>query len=182
MSFVHKVSKFSIVIFNCYLAPVTSPYGKNDAEFFNHLISQLYLNIEFDLVYFCGDYNARIGNLKYVVEDIDFDISPRHVIDNVVYGHGEALIDFVKDCKLCILNRRLDTQNDKFTYIFDKCKSVVDYIITPQDCFDKCVLFNVYTMNELSLKYIIYIYLYYINNKGYACVGARQGYNRLLEL
>ncbi len=80
------------------------------------------------MVYFCGDYNARIGQLHYVTEDIDSSIPPRCVIDDVVYGHGEALIDFIEDCKLCILNGRLDPLNDNFTYISDKGKSVVDYI------------------------------------------------------
>ncbi len=82
------------------------------------------------MVYFCGDFNARTGNLKDSIEDID-SMPARHVLDNVVYGYGKALINFVNDCRLCTLNGRLDPQNGNFTYIFDKVKSVVDYIIMP---------------------------------------------------
>ncbi len=82
------------------------------------------------MVYLCGDFNARTGNLKDSIEDID-SMPPRHVLDNVVSDHGEALINCVNDCRLCILNGRLDPQNDNFTYISDNGKSVVDYTITP---------------------------------------------------
>ncbi len=67
---------------------------------------------------------------KIALKDIHC-IPPRQVLDNAFYGYGEALINFVKDCKLCILTGRLDPQNNHFTYISNKGKSVVDYIITP---------------------------------------------------
>ncbi len=39
-----------------------------------------------------------------------------------------------------------------FTYLSDKGRSVVDYIVTTHDCLEKCFSFNIYTMNELSDK------------------------------
>ncbi len=92
----------------------------------------MYLNNDAEMLYFCRDFNARTGNFKDSFEDID-SMPPRHVLDNVVSGHEEALINFVNDCRLFILNGRLYPQNDNFAYISDKSKSVVDYIITPQD-------------------------------------------------
>ncbi len=55
----HKISNFSVIVFKCYPAPVTSPYGENETELFSHVISQPCLNSDVDMVYFCGDYNAR---------------------------------------------------------------------------------------------------------------------------
>ncbi len=70
LMFKNKFSEFSFIVFNCYLAPTSSPYGKNETEFFSHLISQLYGN-DAEMVYFCGDFNARTGNLKDSIEDIE---------------------------------------------------------------------------------------------------------------
>ncbi len=109
-------------------------------------------------MFFCGDYNARIGHLKDSIEDIDC-VPQRHALDEVLYGHGESLVNFVKDCKLCILNGRLGVHNDNFTYISDKGKYIADYIIVPEDCYDKCTHFKVHTMNEKSEKCNVAQYL-----------------------
>ncbi len=42
-----------------------------------------------------------------------------------------------------------------FTYIFDKGKSVVDYMITPQDSYNQYLSFKVHSMNKISEKYNI---------------------------
>ncbi len=146
-----KSTLFTCIIYNCYLAPYTSVYGNNSTDYLAHLITELYLHSEADIVYVCGDLNGRIGNLKDDISDIDI-LPPRINIDNTIHGHGEAIIDFVTDCKLCVLNGRLNPENDNFTFISEQGRSVVDYIITPQDCFNKCTSFHVYTMNELSEK------------------------------
>ncbi len=91
----------------------------------------MYLNSEVELIYFCGDYNARSGNLTDVMEDIDINLPSRISIDDVIHGHGEAMIDFLKHSKMCILNGRLSPENDNFTYLSDKGRSVVDYIVPP---------------------------------------------------
>ncbi len=70
----------------------------------------------------------------------------------------KSYMDMV-NCKLCMLNGRLDVHNDNFTYIPDKGKSVVDYIIVPQDCYNKCTHFKVHTMNEMSEKCNVAQYL-----------------------
>ncbi len=74
-------------------------------------------------------------------------------------GMVKALIDLIKDCKLCILNGWLDPLNDNFTYISDKGKSVLDYIITPHNCLDKCGSFKVHTMYEVCVKYNLAHYI-----------------------
>ncbi len=90
----------------------------------------LYINSEADIIYFFGDLNGRTGNLKDVIDDIDY-LPSRTNIDYIVHGHGEAMINFATDCKLCFLNGHLNPENDNFTYISQQGRSVVDYIITP---------------------------------------------------
>ncbi len=142
-----KVSGFTFIVGNCYLAPYNSIYGNISTEFVAHLITQLYLNSEVDSIYVCGDYNAKIGNLTDVMEDIDINWPPRISIDDVIHGHREAMIDFLKDSKMCILNGRLRPENDNFTYLSDKGRSVVDYIVTPHDCL-KTVFHLIYIYYE----------------------------------
>ena len=40
------------------------------------------------------------------------------------------LIEFLKSTKLCTLNGRLKAENDAFTFVSSRGKSVVDYILT----------------------------------------------------
>ncbi len=54
------------------------------------------------------------------MKDIDINLPPLISIDDVIHGHGEAMIDFLKDSKMCILNGRLSPENDNFTYSSDK--------------------------------------------------------------
>ena len=93
-----------------------------------------------------GDLNGRIATLSDTT-DID-DIRPRHVLDECKAGHGESLIEFLIDSKQCVLNGRFDVINNNFTCIPHKGKSVVDYIITPHDCLNKCSNFKVITSND----------------------------------
>jgi hypothetical protein len=149
VKFTNKISKYVFIIFSCYLAPDNSPYGRNTAEYFGHLIAQLYIHSECDQIYFCGDFNGRLGNMKDVVVDIDTNIPTRNVIDPVITGHGETLVECLLDSRLCVLNGRFEPKYDNFTCISTKGKCVVDYIITPHDVFPKLQSFEVVTMNEL---------------------------------
>ncbi len=85
------------------MAPYGAPYGYMSTDFLAHLIIQLYINCEIDMIYICGDFNARTGRLKDVIDDIDF-LPQRQVIDDIVHSHGEDFVNFALDCKLCILN------------------------------------------------------------------------------
>ncbi len=148
LKFTDKVSGYNFIIYACYLAPDNSPYGKNSTEFFGHLTAQLYLNNDADQIYLCGDLNGRVGNLEDTVPGIDH-LPQREVIDQTVQGHGETLIGFINDCRLCILNGRFKPEENNFTCISTKGKSVVDYILIPHDVFDKVGNFKVYTMNDM---------------------------------
>ena len=144
--FQDKQSDFSFIIVSCYLPPEGSAYA-NPTQFFAHILSLLYIYQDVDMLFVCGDINGRIGKLSDVT-DID-NIKSRNTIDDVVRHHGEALIEFLIDGKLCILNGRFDPNHDNFTCISHKGKSVVDYMITPHDCLNKCSDFAVQTCSEI---------------------------------
>ena len=149
VKFTNKVTEYDFIVFACYLAPDSSPYGRNQSEYFGHLITQLYLYSECDQIYICGDFNGRIGELDDSIQGLD-NLPKRHCLDKTVQGHGEALIGFMNDVKLCTLNGRVNPENDNYTCISSKGLSVVDYIMTPHDVLDKCVYFKVYTVTELA--------------------------------
>ena len=77
--------------------------------------------------FFCGDYNGRIGKCDDVNLDVDKDVVKRISIDTVKNAHGDALLEFIADGKLAILNGRVDPNNDNYTFISSRGKSVVDY-------------------------------------------------------
>lgn len=149
VKFTDKETQHDFVVFACYLAPDNSPYGRNQTEFLGHLITQLYIHNECDQIFICGDFNGRIGELADCIEGID-NLPKRHVLDKTVQGHGEALIGFMNDAKLCALNGRLCPDNDDYTCISGKGLSVVDYIMVPHDVFEKCRYFKVHTMSDLA--------------------------------
>ena len=155
--FKDKQTDFSFIICCCYLPPEGSVYA-NPTQFFAHLISQLYIYNDVDLLFICGDINGRIGKHSDVT-DID-NIKPRTVIDDQVKGHGDALIEFLIDGKLCVLNGRFNPQYDNFTCVSHKGKSVVDYIITPHDCLNKCSDFKVLLTNDIIDKNSLHSYIH----------------------
>jgi hypothetical protein len=130
---IDKISQCSVVIFSCYLPPENSPYATNCNDFFTHLSSKVYLYCNCDVLLICGDLNARVGKLKDTII-CDSNISERKIIDSCHSNHGELLIDFLLENKLCIINGRITPENDNFTSISVRGKAVVDFIITRHDC------------------------------------------------
>ncbi len=100
-------SGITFITYSCYLASYGSPYGYMSTDVLAHLITQLYINSEIDMIYIFRDFNGRKGSLKDVIDDIDF-LPQRQVIDDIVHGHGEHFVTFALDCKLCSLNGHLD--------------------------------------------------------------------------
>ena len=114
--------------------------------FFNHLLTQMY-SVDANVVFLCGDLNARISN-KPDCLDIDM-VSPRIALDATLNSHGESLLEFLLDCKCCVVNGRINPTVDNYTSISVKGKAVVDYIITPHECLPSCINFKVITPSEL---------------------------------
>lgn len=151
----HKVTEFTLIIICVYLPPEYSNRGRECENFFTHLLSIVYFTCYGDVLFICGDLNARIGNKNDFITEVD-SITSRHSIDTVLNKHGQALIEFLQEGKLCVVNGRIDNQCDNFTCISNRGKSVVDYIMTPHECLSCVTKFKVDTMSDILDKYSLY--------------------------
>ena len=133
-------SQYRILFIAMYLPPERSPWGRNADIFFEHItnISHLYSS-ECDVTYMCGDVNARIGNKQDFINGID-QLLPRNVLDETCNKHGEALLEFLIENKLCIVNGRINNEesNDNFTFVSTRGRSVVDYFIVSVENLETC--------------------------------------------
>ena len=107
---------------------------------------------EYDLIMFCGDVNARIGKMHDYEVDIDTNLPERVPIDYTENSHGNQFINFLQDCKLCVLNGRFDANLDNFTSI-GRGKSVVDYLFCPHNMIEMCSDFSVMTCKDMADRY-----------------------------
>ncbi|KAK6171959.1 hypothetical protein SNE40_018377 [Patella caerulea] len=99
-------------------------------------------------MFICGDLNSIIGQRSETSVELD-GLPSRKSLDKTLNQHGHALIEFLKESKMCILNGRADPQNDNYTFIQSRGKSVVDNICVPQDVLVKCESFNVLQTGSL---------------------------------
>lgn len=118
--------------------------------FFAHLVTQMY-NLEVDAIYICGDFNCRIADKADGIEGLD-NIPPRVALYLVCNSHGDSFLDFLRDSKCCILNGRLNVNDDHFTSVSVRGKAVVDYVVTPHTCLEFCVDVKVITATDLLNK------------------------------
>jgi hypothetical protein len=138
----HKLSDFSLLVYSCYLPPENSPHGRDAVGFYSHLLTELYTHEEADGFVVCGDLNSRIGNLNDSITGVD-NIPCRKVIDEVVNQHGNVMIEFLEEAKMCVVNGRVNNKEDNFTCRTSRGLSVVDYFIVPHDMLSSCKQFMV---------------------------------------
>ena len=99
----------------------------------------------------CGDFNAHIGKETDLA---NFDHIPNWVaLDTCKNGYCDIFLDFLKDSKCCVLNGRFAKDNFTSTH---RGNAVVDYILTPHDCFKNCFNFDVLLMNDLLSEYDLF--------------------------
>ena len=150
--FTHNPTMYSFIIFACYLPPESSPWGRNADSFFNHILSLLYVyNDNVDSVFVMGDLNARIGTLNDCLQSDN--LPERSPIDLEKNNHGENLIEFLLESRMCILNGRYDPHYDDYTFLSTRGKSVVDYIITCHENINNCKQFSVIQMTDILDKH-----------------------------
>ena len=89
-----------MVIFSVYLPPENTNWGRSSDEFFNNLISEIFIHCNNDCLMINGDINARVGKDNDYIVNID-KIKDRIPIDSYKNGHGVELINFLRDCKFC---------------------------------------------------------------------------------
>ncbi|CAG2202982.1 unnamed protein product [Mytilus edulis] len=145
---------FVIHLCVCYLQPERSSRGNIAQEYYDVLLSQIYLYSGCSNLFVCGDFNGRIGNLQDFDDKIDF-IPEKSSIDDVRNAFGNYFLDFIKDAKLCVLNGRLEKDSDNYTYVSKTGKSVVDYIAVPYADLNKYSKFKVQLISDILLLYDI---------------------------
>ncbi len=150
----HNVTAINILFVCCYLPPENSPYGRDIDGFLSQLEQICYTySSEYDHIIFGGDLNARIGTMSDMEADIDIQLPERKPIDLIHNSHGTSFVNFLRDCKLCILNGRFDTNKDNYTCITNRGKSVVDYFFCSHKTFEICSDFEVITCKDLINMY-----------------------------
>ena len=116
---VNNVTDYSIIVVGCYLRPEQSVWGRNAVGFFADLLELIYMYPDIDAMYICGDLNSRIGSKQDYISVID-DVRERKVIDFTVNSHGGTFQEFLIDARYCIVNGRIDADNDNFTFVHSR--------------------------------------------------------------
>ena len=79
-----------------------------------HISYPSFISILTQTRYFCGDFNGCVGKAVHIVSGLDDDIPPITWLD-VKKGHGNVLLEFMKNGRLAILNARINPSADNFT-------------------------------------------------------------------
>ncbi len=145
----HKISDYTILVFSVYSSPENSPWGRDANSSYAYLLSKIYLADDVNAIFVCGDVNGRIGDLTDTVLGLD-NVSDGIPVDKVVNGHDSSLIEFLHEAVMSVVNSRVQKGHDDFTFVAKRGKSVVDYIIIPQDQIPMCKEFNVKSCTELA--------------------------------
>ena len=149
---------FSIKICVAYLTPEGSSRGNVAQEFYDMLLSQVYLYFDENPMVIMGDLNGRMGDKQEFNPMIDAgNIPKRHVTDNTLNRYGEYLYDFLSDSKTCVLNGRFDHNKDNFTCVTSRGRSVVDYIIVPHTHFEQMLDFETVLVSDCVEQYKLQI-------------------------
>jgi len=143
---------FISVIFCCYLSPENSTWGRNADNMFSQLTAEIYANQEADLIVVTGDFNARIGKEQDYVMNLD-EVKDRIVLDEIKAGHANALLDFMKDTKMVMLNGRITPEFDNYTSVSTRGAAVVDYIMTGQTSLNCCKQMKVELTSDLIQRF-----------------------------
>ncbi|XP_060589316.1 uncharacterized protein LOC132744577 [Ruditapes philippinarum] len=141
LKMVHKSDDFTLLPCVCYLPPENSSRQFDVNRFYESLLTDIYTFQNEGLVFICGDFNSRCGDLEDYIVGVD-DIPSRNVIDYKTNFYGEMFIDFLINANFCMLNGRTNSSNE-FTSVSVKGSSVVDYCVVTHDSLSKFTDFSV---------------------------------------
>jgi hypothetical protein len=147
LRFEHKYARYVFHTCVCYFPPKNSSRQIDVNDYFDHLLSSIYVYQNDGLIFLCGDFNARIGDNNDFIEGIDV-IPEREVIDFTSNMYGDKLIQFLIDSSMFVLNGRNTIQND-YTSISTKGCAVVDYCIVSQEFLNIFKDFNVLRATQI---------------------------------
>ena len=102
-----------------------------------------------DHVVLAGDVNSKMGSVQDFIPEIDDNIGKRKILDKNKNKHGQELIDFLIESKMCVCNGRVTPEFDNYTFIHTRGKSVIDYFMIPIESLGNCVEFKVNTARDM---------------------------------
>ena len=106
-----KQDHFKVNVCVCYLPPYGSSRQCDVFDFYDDLLTMIYLYQNDGMFYVCGDFNSRCGNGIDFMEGIDH-IPHREILDFKMNSYGEVLLDFLIQANCCIVNGRHCKKND----------------------------------------------------------------------
>ena len=74
-------------------------------NFYDSLLTDIYKYQNGGLIYVCGDFNSRGGDLDDFIRGVD-EVCDREVIDFSLNKYGKILIDFFITTNMCLLKGR----------------------------------------------------------------------------
>ena len=109
-----------------------------------------------DTIIVGGDFNSRIGHKLDHIHDVGY-LPKRCVLDRSCNNHGDAIIELLKESKMCTLNDKSE-QDDYTLNMFTKGRSVVDYMLVPHDNLNSYQSFKVLscTVDKINLQRMIH--------------------------
>ena len=150
--FTYKSYQFIVV--SCYISPENSTWGRDSELFYSHLVQFIY-GVDVSDIIICGDLNSRIGNLSDIIDDFD-QLPERLVIDKHINQHGRSLIEFLQESRFCVLNGRINPENNAYTCVTSRGSSCVDCFLIPQHSFRLFQNFDVISCNSVVEDFNLY--------------------------
>ncbi len=153
VKFNSKDSDYSFIVIALYLPPEQSTWGRDGAGFYAHVLKLIYEHSYCDSILLAGDLNSKMGTAQDYIPEVDDNIQPRDILDKNRNKHGQELVDFLIESKMCVCNGRVTPQYDNYTFIHTRGKSVIDYICVPVDFVNECIEFKVATSRDMMNVY-----------------------------
>ena len=152
VKFTRTQDLYNFVIICLYLPPEQTSWGRNASAFYAHVMQIIYENSYCDDIILAGDLNSKIGDMPDYVMEVDSDVHPRKALDKTINRHGKELVEFLIQSKFVACNGRITPENDNFTFVHSRGKSIIDYIMVPIDSIQKCLKFCVCPPRDLTMK------------------------------
>ena len=142
VKFRSKSSDYCFLVVALYLPPEQTTWGRDAAGFYSHMLKLMYEYSYCDHVVLAGDVNSKMGSVQDFIPEIDDNIGKRKILDKNKNKHGQELIDFLIESKMCVCNGRVTPEFDNYTFIHTRGKSVIDYFMIPIESLCNCVEFK----------------------------------------
>ena len=146
----NKFSQQCVNVCVCYLSPDGSSHIVDPHDYFDKLLSQIYIYQSDGPFIICGDFNSRCGSDPDYIVGVD-EVPEREIIDYKKNHYGDLFTEFLINSNCAMLNGRCKKSND-YTSISTKGLAVVDYVMVSHMNLDLCTEFDVIRAHELFNK------------------------------